>query len=126
MVGSRCNRAVARVNRLTCECSDERLPFLLAMTTMEAITSFPRIDLRALLQHNEWVPASATIQDVQKRYAKHSHDFMAVLDGDEVLGLCSREQVGTLLGAQFGFALYARQSIREQLVPSPMIIPENQ
>src|SRR5215831_18994880 len=96
------------------------------MTTMDPAVRFPEVDLRTLLQHDEWVPASASIQDVQKRFTKHSHDFMAVLDGEQVLGLCSREQVGTLLGAQFGFALYARQSIREQLVPSPMIIPENQ
>jgi serine phosphatase RsbU (regulator of sigma subunit) len=79
-----------------------------------------------LVQHSESVPANATIQDVQRRFSKHCHDFMAVLDGERVLGICSREQVGTLLGAQFGFALYARQSVRDQLVPSPMIIPENQ
>src|SRR5262245_6418468 len=87
---------------------------------------FPAVDLRGLVQHSESVPDSADIQDVQRRFAKHSHDFMAVLDGDRVVGLCSREHVGTLLGARFGFALYARQPIREQLVASPMIIPDNQ
>src|SRR5262249_19852805 len=96
------------------------------MTTSDPTVGFPAVDLRALVQHSESVPASATIQDVQRRFSKHSHDFMAVLDGERVLGIFSREQVGTLLGAQFGFALYARQSIREQLVPSPIIIPENQ
>src|SRR5262245_3171068 len=96
------------------------------MTTTDSAVKFPEIDLRALLQHSEWVTASATLQDVQKRFAQHSHDFMAVLDAERVLGLCSREHVGTLLGTQFGFALYARQPIRERLVPSPMIIPENQ
>src|SRR5262249_35005213 len=109
-----------------CPVFGEPLTFPSAMTARDPAVGFPAVDLRALVQHSESVPADATIQDVQKRFSKHSHDFMAVLDGERVLGICSREQVGTLLGGQFGFALYARQSVRDQLVPSPMIITENQ
>jgi len=47
---------------------------------------------------------------------------MAVLDGERFLGLCSRQQVGILLGARFGFAMYSRRPVSELLVPEITII----
>jgi len=43
---------------------------------------------------------------------------MAVLDGDKLTGLCARRQVGMVLGARFGFAMYSRRPIREMMLPA--------
>lgn len=51
---------------------------------------------------------------------------MAVLDGERFLGLCSRQQVGILLGARFGFAMYSRRPVSELLVPEITIIRTGQ
>jgi serine phosphatase RsbU (regulator of sigma subunit) len=40
---------------------------------------------------------------------------MAVVEGRRLLGLCSRRDIGTLLGARYGFALYARAEVRQYL-----------
>ena len=51
---------------------------------------------------------------------------MAVLAGERFLGLCSRQQVGILLGARFGFAMYSRRPVSELLVPEITIIRTGQ
>ena len=45
---------------------------------------------------------------------------MAVLDGDQFLGLCARREIGMLLGARYGFALFARKPIRDHLQKRPL------
>jgi len=51
---------------------------------------------------------------------------MAVLEGDQVLGVCSRQDIGMRLGARYGFALFSRRPVRDYLSPSPMLVREGQ
>ncbi len=51
---------------------------------------------------------------------------MAVLDGDEVLGVCSRHEIGMRLGARYGFALFSRKPVRNFLSSSPLLVQEDQ
>ncbi|HWA09385.1 MAG TPA: SpoIIE family protein phosphatase [Opitutaceae bacterium] len=71
--------------------------------------------LGALVGHREQVQADDTLESVHRRFASSRHDFLAVLEGGELLGLCARRDIGTLLGARFGFALYARTPVRGHL-----------
>ena len=85
-------------------------------------TPGPTDDLRALVAHHECVQATDSLEVAQTRFARHQREFMAVLDGERFLGLCSRQQVGILLGARFGFAMYSRRPVSELLVPEITII----
>lgn len=73
--------------------------------------------LQALVGHREFVRAGETLEAVQQRFAAGRQDFMAVIDGPRLLGLCSRGEIGTLLGARYGFALYGRAVVAQHLAP---------
>ena len=83
------------------------------MIDPSASIELPR--LRALVGHREFVHGDEPLEAVHRRFASGKHDFMAVLDGRRLLGLCARRDLGTLLGARYGFALYARAAVREHL-----------
>lgn len=42
-------------------------------------------------------------------------NFVAVLEGERLLGMCSRQETATLLGDRYGFSLWACKPIREHL-----------
>jgi len=42
-------------------------------------------------------------------------NFVAVLDGQRLLGMCSRQETAALLGGRYGFSLWARKPIAEHL-----------
>jgi serine phosphatase RsbU (regulator of sigma subunit) len=73
-------------------------------------------DLRLMVGHCECVQVSESLEAVHARFAQHPYEFMAVLDGERVLGLCSRQRIGMVLGARYGFALYSRSPVRNVLV----------
>jgi len=82
-------------------------------------------DLRAMVGHNHCVAGSSSIAKVQKLFQQHRFNFMAVVDGQKVIGMCSRDRIGGLLGSQFGYSIYAKKPIRDTMTPSPEIIRED-
>jgi serine phosphatase RsbU (regulator of sigma subunit) len=42
-------------------------------------------------------------------------NFVAVLDGERLLGMCSRQETAALLGGRYGFSLWARKPIEQHL-----------
>ncbi|WP_269539080.1 response regulator [Cerasicoccus fimbriatus] len=80
------------------------------------------VDLRTLVGHNHAVAGATSIAKVQKLFQEHRYSFMAVVDNHQVVGMCSRERIGGLLGSQFGFSIYGKKCIRDVMVPSPEII----
>jgi len=71
-----------------------------------------------MIGHRECVQAKDALEDVHRRFAQHQQEYMAVLDGDQLIGLCARRQVGMTLGARFGFAMYSRRAIRDMMLPA--------
>ncbi|HXX41604.1 MAG TPA: SpoIIE family protein phosphatase [Chthoniobacterales bacterium] len=69
------------------------------------------VDLRSLLSHRNAVKASDSVESVSEAFAKNKVEFMAILDGARLVGLCSRHRVSELLGGRYGFALWARKPI---------------
>jgi serine phosphatase RsbU (regulator of sigma subunit) len=82
------------------------------------------LPLRSLMAHAESVPASTTVESLQSVFAQKGVDFLAVLDGKRLLGLCSRRQLTQQLSSRFGFALLARHSVSAFLMAAPMMVSE--
>src|SRR5262245_37516190 len=92
----------------------------------DLIADAEQADLRRMIAHRECVDATDTLEVVHRRFAQHEFEFMAVLDGQRLAGLCSRQQVGMLLGARYGFALHSRRSIYELLLKTTVSIVVDQ
>ncbi len=80
------------------------------------------IDYREIVGHKSCVWADQTIGEVVQVFAHHDFDFMAVLERNTVLGLCSKRDVGILLGSKYGFSLFANRPIRNHLRPKPVFV----
>ncbi len=84
------------------------------------------IDLRTLIGHRESVAADCPLELVHKQFGAHPHDFMAVLEGGQVAGVCSRHDIGMRLGARYGFTLFSRKPVSDYLALSPVLVPLGQ
>ena len=78
------------------------------------------MDLRTLVEHRASVPAVATVETVQAEFARTNWNFLAVLDGETLLGVCARRELIQQLGSRFGFALNARHPVRSHLMAAPL------
>ncbi len=65
------------------------------------------IDLRALISHRTATQCSATMESVFEVFKNGVVNFVAVLDGERLLGMCSRQETAALLGGRYGFSLWA-------------------
>jgi serine phosphatase RsbU (regulator of sigma subunit) len=73
------------------------------------------IDLRVLVSHRTATPAGASVESVAEIFKSGIANFVAVLDGQRLLGMCSRQETAALLGGRYGFSLWARKPIRDHL-----------
>jgi len=73
------------------------------------------IDLRVLIGHRTATRASASVESVADTFKTGSVNFVAVLDGQRLLGMCSRQEIAALLGGRYGFSLWARKPIHNHL-----------
>ena len=76
------------------------------------------IDLRTLVSHQTAVQTIDTVESVLAAFAKGNVEFIAVLNGSKLLGLCSRHQISQLVGGRYGFSLWARKPIGQHLSPN--------
>ncbi|MFY9925672.1 MAG: SpoIIE family protein phosphatase [Opitutaceae bacterium] len=76
------------------------------------------VGLRSMLGHRESVAGDAPLEEVHRRFSESGRDFLAVLDGPRLLGVCARREIAMQLGARFGFALFAHRPVREHLMAS--------
>src|SRR5262245_18942748 len=73
------------------------------------------IDLGALVGHRTATHASASVESVAEIFKNGPANFVAVLEGQRLLGMCSRQEIAALLGGRYGFTLWARKPIRNLL-----------
>ena len=73
------------------------------------------IDLRVLVSHRSATPAGASVESVAEIFKSGTANFVAVLEGQRLLGMCSRQETAALLGGRYGFSLWARKPIRDHL-----------
>lgn len=82
------------------------------------------IDLGRLVDHTLTIVYSLTLGHAHSRFRECDVDFLAVVDGEKVLGLCSRHRVGFILGSRYGFALYSGTPVSQAMVPQSLMIKE--
>jgi len=73
------------------------------------------IDLRALISHRTMTQSGASVESVSDIFKSGITNFVAVLEGNRLLGMCSRQETAALLGGRYGFSLWARKPIGEHL-----------
>ena len=73
------------------------------------------IDLRLLIGHRTATQADTSVESVAEIFKNGSVNFVAVLEGQRLLGMCSRQEIAALLGGRYGFSLWARKPIRSHL-----------
>jgi sigma-B regulation protein RsbU (phosphoserine phosphatase) len=73
------------------------------------------IDLRALISHRTATQSGASMESVSEIFKSEPANFVAVLDGERLLGMCSRQETVALLGGRYGFSLWARKPIAQHL-----------
>lgn len=76
------------------------------------------IDPRTLIGHGEWVEADQSLDEVYKKLSRRQVDFVAVLEKGSLIGLCSRTEIGMLLGHRYGHPLYSRHPVRNYMLRS--------
>jgi signal transduction histidine kinase len=79
-------------------------------------------DLLGLVKHQEQAEAGISLGQVYQQFQTHQQDFCAVLEGRQVVGLCSRAHLGFLMGHRYGFAIYSKESVREHMVEQPLLL----
>jgi phosphoserine phosphatase RsbU/P len=87
---------------------------------MESAFAPEAVDLRSLVEHTVSVSAAMTVEAVQAEFVRTQVDFLAVLDGDILLGMCARRELDQALSSRFGFALNARRPISAHLMSAPL------
>lgn len=92
------------------------------MPEMNASSTVEPVDFRSLVAHRQAVPAEATVEQVQAVLTESDVDFLAILDGDRLIGVAARRVLADSLGSRFGFALNAKRPVREHLLPAPLVI----
>jgi len=73
------------------------------------------IDLRALVSHRTATQSVASMESVSEIFKNGIANFVGVLDGARLLGMCSRQETAGLLGGRYGFSLWARKPIGHHL-----------
>ncbi len=79
-------------------------------------------DLRAMVAHAHAVAATVTVESAQSAFGQHGVDFIAVLEGERLVGVCARRELTAVLGSRYGFALNARRAVTEQMLAGPLCI----
>ncbi len=72
-------------------------------------------ELYKLMVEQPCLDGDAFLSEASDFFQKQDCRYVAVLGDGEVLGVCSRSRVGSLLGSQFGFSLHSRSKVRDFL-----------
>ncbi|MDQ8203947.1 SpoIIE family protein phosphatase [Pelagicoccus sp. SDUM812003] len=71
------------------------------------------LDLASRIGHRLSVDADDSLESVRERFEQHAYEYMAVLEGQALIGLCSRSRLGMVLGSRYGHAVFARRPIKK-------------
>ena len=83
--------------------------------------SAERIDLSSLVHHRGAIAHNLALEEVHRIFREQAVDFFALERDGRVTGVCSRAQVGFMLGSRFGFALNSRSPAYAAQVEHPLV-----
>jgi phosphoserine phosphatase RsbU/P len=81
-----------------------------------------QINLKALIGHATSVQIEGKLEDVYQLFEKCNIAFIAVLENEPAIGMCSRSQIGMLLGSRYGFPLFSRKPVRDHLLQDALVV----
>jgi len=81
--------------------------------------------LRSLVRHNGAVDDLTPLETVHAIFEEKRVDFLALVRGGRVTGICSRLRLGIRLGSRFGFALDSRSPAHIAQVEHPLVFGES-
>jgi two-component system NtrC family sensor kinase len=87
----------------------------------EEAVPFDATDLITLVEHRWAVPEDHPLEEVEKVFRARGVAFVALVSDGMASGLCSRVQLGSLLGSRFGFSMFSRSPARDAAVAEPLI-----
>jgi serine phosphatase RsbU (regulator of sigma subunit) len=80
------------------------------------------IHLSDLITHSRNVDCHTPLADIYETLTHNEIEFIAVLDGDTLLGVCSRTRLGIVLGQRYGYALFAKEPASKHLAPEYLAV----
>ncbi|MDQ8193331.1 ATP-binding protein [Coraliomargarita sp. SDUM461004] len=83
------------------------------------------INLDELITHSRSVQDIETLETTSKLAAEKKVDFLAVMRGEKVVGLCSAVKINQCLSARYGHAVYAKRNIGDFIVETPIIVQDD-
>jgi len=83
------------------------------------------IHLAALIQNTASVPHDLPLSEVELLFRELEVSFLGLERNGRAVGLCSREKLGTMLGARYGFALHGKSPAHLAQVESPLVFEAN-
>jgi signal transduction histidine kinase len=86
-------------------------------TTELAPDNLLSINLASLVDHRESISATETVGRAYEIFERVAHEYLAVVEGGQFVGLVAKGRIGFLLGSRRGFSAYGNQSIRDHLLP---------
>ncbi|MEM7792174.1 MAG: histidine kinase dimerization/phospho-acceptor domain-containing protein, partial [Verrucomicrobiota bacterium] len=86
------------------------------------MTDSEEFTLKSLVAHRHCVQRSTGLEEASGLAKKNEVDFIAVLEGSRVLGLCSIVKIDSCLSKRFGHAIYANKPVSSFLVEKPYIV----
>ena len=88
-------------------------PCTAATISVDEVDFDKEVNLETLVTHRFAVQISQKVEDIYDLFKSNCCDFIAVMDGPRLFGLCSRQKIGMLLGSRYGFSLFARKPVAE-------------
>lgn len=86
--------------------------------------AFESISKSSLVGHNTSVPMSMTMGEASHLAKEKGVDFLTVVEGEQVVGLCSALKVNQILSAKFGHELYSKEPISTLLLEETLMVLE--
>ncbi len=86
-----------------------------------AVLSAEATSLESLVHHRCSAPHDLPFDEVHRLFSERNVDFIALTRDGRVCGLCSRLQLGFMLGSRYGFAIYSRSPAHLAQVAHPLV-----
>lgn len=83
-------------------------------------------DFKPLVHHREFVSSQVRLNDLYDIFKKNNQDFLAVEEAGSILGMCSKIQIGFLLGSRYGFSVMGKKTVRDHMISDPCYIVQGQ
>jgi hypothetical protein len=88
----------------------------------EKYGSVEKADLLDFVAHQLQVDADERLDHVYDLFKTHEFDYMAVIRGENLIGLCSRTQISFIMGSRYGYSVMGKKKISEHLLENPVCL----